>query len=149
MKPNPALAKLKRLVGTWRVTGSHPLLPGRVLHGTGTFTPIEGGAFIRVHTKMKDREIPEGVAILGTDDGLGTCTMVYFDSRGVSRRYDVELHANGFSWSRNDPKFRQRFRVKIAKNGRTMEGEGSMKRPGKRWEPDLRLSYVRAPKRRQ
>ena len=141
MKTNPALAALDRVVGTWNVTGSHPGLPGRTLRGNVTFERIEGGAFLRMHSKMVDPEIPEGVAIFGTDDGDESCTMLYFDVRGVARRYDVALHPDGFSWSRDDPKFSQRYRVRIAENGRTMEGEGEMKKAGAKWAPDLRLSY--------
>jgi hypothetical protein len=63
--------------------------------------------------------------------------------RGVSRRYEVELHADGFSWSRDSPKLTQRFRVTSADDHRTMEGEGTMQKDGGAWEPDLRLSYVR------
>jgi hypothetical protein len=44
---------------------------------------------------------------------------------------------------RDAPQFAQTFRVRIAKDDRTMEGEGTMKKEGKDWEPDLRLSYVR------
>lgn len=66
--------------------------------------------------------------------------------RGVARRYDVAFHADGFSWSRDDPQFAQRFRLTIAEDGRTMEGEGAMKKAGATWGPDLRLSYVRAAK---
>jgi hypothetical protein len=62
------------------VTGSHPDLPGRTLRGSVTFERIEGGAFLRMHSKMDDPEIPEGVAIFGTDDGDNA-------DEGVSRRY--------------------------------------------------------------
>jgi hypothetical protein len=144
MKPNPALAPLDRAIGTWTVTGSHPYLPGRTLRGRVTFERIEGGAFVRVHSKMDDPEIPEGIAIFGTDDGDSTCTLLYFDVRGVSRRYQVAFDADGFTWSRDDARLAQRFRVTIASDGRTMEAEGTMKRDGGAWEPDLRLSYVRA-----
>lgn len=143
MWTNPALAALDRAVGTWTVTGSHPYLPGRTLRGHVTFERVEGGAFLRMHSKMDDPEIPEGVAIFGTDDADDTCTMLYFDVRGVARKYDVEIHADGFTWSRDDPQFVQRFRVTMAEDGRTMEGEGMMKRDGATWEPDLRLSYLR------
>ena len=141
MTTNPALAALNRAVGTWTVTGSHPYLPGRMLRGRVTFERIEGGAFLRMHSKMDDKDIPEGIAIFGTDDDA--CTMLYFDERGVGRRYDVTFHDDGFSWSRDVPQFAQSFRVWIAKDDRTMEGEGTMKKDGKDWEPDLRLSYVR------
>ena len=144
IKKNPALATLDRAVGTWIVTGSHPYLPGRTLHGRVTFDVVEDGAFIRMHSKMDDPEVPEGVAIFGTDDADNTGTMLYFDVRGVARTYSVAFDADGFSWSRDAPQFAQRFHVTIAKNARTMEGQGAMKRDGQTWEPDLRLSYVRA-----
>jgi hypothetical protein len=143
MTTNPALAPLDRAVGAWTVTGSHPYLPGRTLRGRVTFERLENGAFLRMSTKMDDPEIPEGVAIFGTDDADNACTMLYFDVRGVARKYDVELRADGFTWSRNAPKLSQRFRVTIAKDGRTMEGEGTMAKDGAAWEPDLSLSYVR------
>jgi len=144
MKTNTELAPLDRAIGTWDVTGSHPYFPGRTLRGKVTFERIENGAFIRMHSKMVDPEIPEGVAVFGTDGDEGTCTMLYFDVRGVARRYAVALEADGFTWSRDSPQFAQRFRVTIAEDGRTMESEGSMKKDGGAWEPDLRLSYLRA-----
>ena len=50
---------------------------------------------------------------------------------------------HAFTWSRDSPKFGQRYRVTIAEDGRTMEGEGTMKNEGATWEQDLCLSYVR------
>jgi hypothetical protein len=144
MKPNSALAPLDRALGTWTVTGSHPYLPGRTLRGEVTFERIEGGAFVRMRSRMEDPEIPEGTAIFGTDDDDDACTMLYFDARGVARRYDVDLRADGFTWSRESRELAQRFRVTVAKDGHVMEGEGTMKKDGGAWEPDLRLSYVRA-----
>jgi len=143
MKTNPAIARLDRAVGIWNVTGSHPLLPGRTVRGRVTFERIEGGAFLRMHSKMEDAEFPEGVAIFGTDGDDDTCTMLYFDERGVARRYDVTMHADGFTWSRDALQLSQRFRVTIATDGQTMESEGTMKKEGSTWEPDLCLSYVR------
>jgi hypothetical protein len=143
MKVNAALAPLERAVGTWVVTGSHPHLPGRKVRGKVTFEPIEGGAFLRMHSHMQDAEFPEGVAIFGTDGDDDECTMLYFDSRGVARRYHVAFDANGFGWSRDSHKFAQRFRITIAADAHTMEGEGTMKKEGEPWEPDLRLSYLR------
>ena len=69
--------------------------------------------------------------------------MLYFDERGVSRRYDVVVEANGFTWSRDSSRFAQRFQVTMAADGRTMEGVGTMKKEGETWQPDLCLTYVR------
>jgi hypothetical protein len=145
MKTNAALSPLDGTVGTWTVTGSHPYFPGRTLRGRVTFERIEGGAFLRMHSKMDDPEIPEGVAIFGTDSDDQTCTMLYFDVRGVARHYDVTFHEDGFTWSRDTPQFAQRFRVTMAKDGRTMQSEGLMRKEGAEWETDLALSYVREP----
>jgi hypothetical protein len=143
MKTNTALAPLERTVGTWTVRGSHPYFPGRTLRGKVTFEQIEGGAFLRMHSRMEDPEFPEGVAIFGTDGDDGECTMLYFDERGVARRYGVTFQTDGYTWSRDSHKFAQRFRVTIASDGRTMESEGMMKKEAGEWEPDLRLSYLR------
>ena len=143
MKANPALSPLGRAVGTWSVTGSHPYFPGRTLRGKVTFEHREGGAFLRMHSKMEDPEFPEGVAFFGTDDDDHTCSMLYFDERGVSRRYDVALHDDGFTWSRDSAKLAQRFRVTIADDAKTMQSQGTMSKDGGPWEPDLCLSYVR------
>ncbi len=32
-RPNPALEPLTPLVGRWRTTGTHPLVPGTTFHG--------------------------------------------------------------------------------------------------------------------
>jgi hypothetical protein len=69
--------------------------------------------------------------------------MLYFDERSVARHYAIEFHDDGFTWSRDTPQFAQRFRVTIAKDGQTMAGEGTMKKDGAEWEPDLALAYLR------
>jgi len=91
MKTNTGLSRLDRTVGEWIVTGSHPYMAGRTLRGRVTFERIEGGAFIRMHSKMDEPEFPEGVAIFGTDSDDGSCTMLYFDERNVESRTLVKF----------------------------------------------------------
>ncbi len=143
MKANPALAVLERAVGTWAVTGSHPAFPGRTLRGRVTFEPIDGGAFVRMRAAMAEPEFPDGVAIFGTDGSRDTCTMLYFDERGVSRRYDVTLTGNRLVWARDEAGFAQRTTLTIDEDGARMTGAGEMSRAGGGWEGDLSLSYER------
>lgn len=70
--------------------------------------------------------------------------MLYFDDRGVARRYDITFHEDGFTWSRDSDKLAQRFRVTYAADGKTMDSKGTMRKDRGEWEPDLSLSYVRA-----
>jgi hypothetical protein len=48
-----------------------------------------------MHSRMEDPRFPEGFAFFGTDSDDETCTMLYFDERGVARRYDVAFHESG------------------------------------------------------
>lgn len=141
---NPILAPLKGLVGQWRTTGTHPYLSRRTLHGRASFEWIEGAAFLLMRTEMDAAEIPNGVAIFGADDQAGECFMLYFDERGVSRKYDVEIRTDGLVWTRNHPAFAQRFTLTMAADGRSMVGRGEMSREKAAWEPDLELVYARA-----
>ena len=139
--PNPKLAALARLVDTWRTSGRHPLLPGVSLHGRTSFAWIEGGAFLIMRTEIDEPEIPCGIAIIGSDDTAGTFFMLYFDERGVSRKYDVKLDGDQLEWRRDDPEFSQLFTVAIGRD--KMHGLGRMRRKDGDWEDDLSLTYTR------
>ena len=142
-KPNPALEPFGVLVGTWRTTGTHPLVPGTTFHGRTSFAWMEGGAFLLMHSQIDEPEIPSGIAVYGTDDATGECSMLYFDERGVSRRYEVSLRDNVWKSWRDDPGFSQRMVGTIAADGRTIVSRGEMSRDGAPWEPDLALTYTR------
>jgi hypothetical protein len=143
-KPNPALEPLSVLVGTWNTVGTHPLVPGTTFHGRTTFDWLKGGAFLIMHSQIDEPEIPSGIAIFGSDDATGECSMLYFDERGVSRRYEVSLRDNVWRWWRDAPGFSQRFTGAIAADGRTIVGRGELSRDGSTWEGDLELTYTRA-----
>ena len=142
-KPNPALEPLSVLVGSWKTVGTHPLVPGKTFHGRSSFAWIEGGAFLIMHSQIDEPEIPSGIAIFGTDDATGECTMLYFDERGVSRRYEASFRDNVLKWWRNAPEFSQRMTATIAADGRTITSRGELSRDGTRWESDLELTYSR------
>jgi hypothetical protein len=140
--PNPALQPLGFLVGEWRTEGSQPMIPGVTLHGRTSFAWSDGGAFLVVRSEIDEPEIPSAIAILGTDDDAKECSMLYFDERGVSRRYIVAIRSGELHWWRDAPGFSQRFTAKVTDGGRRMVGSGEMNR-GDHWEPDLQLTYTR------
>ncbi len=140
---NPRLQDMQILIGEWKTSGRHPMLPGAALQGHASFQWLEGGAFIIMHTSMDDPRIPAGIAIFGTDDDTGECYMLYFDERKVSRRYMFSFHDNIWKWWRDSPAFAQRFTVTLSPDGNTMTGNGQLCRDGKNWENDLQLVYER------
>ena len=143
-KPNPALEPLGALVGTWNTVGTHPLVPGTTFHGRTTFDWLAGGAFLIMHSRIDEPEIPSGIAVFGSDDTIGECSMLYFDERGVSRRYETSLRDGVWRWWRNAPAFSQRFSGVMSADGRTIVSRGELSRDGTTWEPDLQLTYTRA-----
>src|SRR3712207_8813735 len=86
-RPNPALEPLTPLLGDWRTTGTHPLVPGTTFHGRTSFARLEGGAFVVMRSEIDEPEVPSGVAVIGSDDAAGTLTILYDCERGTSRRY--------------------------------------------------------------
>ena len=142
-RPNASLASLRVLVGTWETSGTHPMVPGKTFHGRTSFAWMEGGAFLVMHSRIDEPEIPSAIAVFGSDDDTGECSMLYFDERGVSRRYEVRLRDNVWAWWRNAPGFSQRFTGEIAADGRQIVGRGELSRDGATWEGDLALTYTR------
>src|SRR6476619_8130108 len=92
--PNPALKQFSRLVGEWKTTGTHPLVPGKILSGRSSFNWMEGGAFMMWHSEIDEPGFPAGIAIFGSDDNTGEFFMLYFVERKVSRKYDVSFEDN-------------------------------------------------------
>jgi hypothetical protein len=142
-RPNPALAPLMPLLGDWRTTGTHPLAPGTTFHGRTSFAWHEGGAFVVMRSEIDEPEVPSGVALIGSDDAAGTVTMLYFDERGVSRRYTVEVGDGEIAWHRDEAGFAQRMVLRPAGDGSRIDARGTMSRDGGPWEDDLQLTYER------
>ena len=142
-RSNPALQPLAPLVGEWRTTGTHPLVPGTVFNGRTSFTWHEGGAFLLMRSEIDEPEIPSGVAMIGSDDAAGTFTMIYFDERNISRRYVVEVTDGKVAWHRDEAGFAQRMEVTIAADGTRLDAQGTMSHDGGPWEDDLQLTYER------
>jgi hypothetical protein len=141
--PNPALAPLAFLIGEWRTSGSHPLVPGEILEGRASFAWHEGGAFLIMRSEVDEPRFPSGVAIVGSDDGAGTFAMTYFDERGVSRLYQVSVGDGIVTWRRDHPDFSQS--IAIAAEGRDrLVATGRMSQKGGPWTDDLSQVFTRA-----
>ena len=142
LKPNPALARFAWLVGTWRTSGTHPLVPGKMFHGRTRIEWHEGGAFPAVRSAVDEEEIPSGIALIGSDDGEERFRMLYFDERGVSRHMEVTAGEGFVQWRRDFAAFRQTWTLTRV-SGDKLEGKGRMAKDGGAWEDDLSLTYER------
>jgi hypothetical protein len=143
MTENPKLKALSVLIGEWSTVGTHPLVPGTTFHGHTTFDWLEAGAFLIMHSSIDEPEIPNGVAIFGSDDSTEEGSMLYFDERGVSREYKWTMVGNLWRRWRTAPGFSQRMVGTLLDGGRTIVSKGELSKDGSTWEPDLELTYAR------
>ncbi len=140
--PNPKLQPLSILVGEWTTVGKHRLLPN-TLHGQNSFEWIEGGAFLKMVSSIEEPEVPSAITIFGSDDNVDTYFMLYFDERGISRRFEMTLHDNVWKYWRNAPKFSQRFTGTFTDNGDTIIGLSELSEDDATWKRDLEITYTR------
>jgi hypothetical protein len=98
-----------------------------------------------MRSEIDEPGIPSGVAVFGSDDAAGTYFMLYFDERGVSRKYDVTMTGSVLTWWRDEPNFSQRATITVDDDGTRMIARGEMARDGGAWEEDLSLTYVKVP----
>ena len=80
-----------------RDVGEEPPAVGRV-----TFEWMGDKAFVLERWTVPVPEAPNGLAVIGWDEGRGTFLQHYFDERAVARVYEMGFEAAG-RWSERSP----------------------------------------------
>ena len=140
---NPKLKPFSALVGEWLTIGTHPLMPGTILHGHVSFEWIEDGAFLLMHSEVEEEGIPSSITVFGCDDSSEVVSMLYFDERGVSRIYQTTLNGNIWKFWRNAPGFSQRATGTFADDHNTIKVIGELSKDNLNWAGDLSQTYTR------
>ncbi len=140
---NPHLKSFEILIGEWKTVGRHRLLPDKTLHGQTSFSWLEGGAYLKYESKTDEPEIPDAISIIGSDDAANKLSMLYYDTRGVSRNFEVKFNDNVLEIERIFPGFSQRFKGIVKNNGNTIEGVWELCEDEINWKPDLEITYTK------
>ena len=144
---NPALERLSIFIGEWNTEitsmSFHPD-PSAVAHGRTSFDWLEQGGFLIQHSEVPDTEFPRGIAVIGPDDTAETYCMLYFDSRGVSRIYQMSLNGDVWKIWRDFPGFSQRFLGTFSKDHSVITAHWEKSNDGSNWELDFNLEYSKA-----
>jgi hypothetical protein len=77
-----------------------------------------------MRSEIQDERFPKRVAIFGSHNSKGETYMLTFDTRGVSRKYNLSIDSKEWKWWRDDPEFPQRFTVTISADGLSMISKG-------------------------
>src|SRR5256885_11927498 len=138
---DPGLDRLDVLVGEWDSKMTHPQIPG-VTRGRATFEWLAGRRFLIFRSDVASSPIPTGIAIIGGGSTPGTWPMAYFDSRGVTRTYQVSMDNGIWRMWRDHPGFSQRAVGAFDADGRTINLKWELQEDGP-WKPDLEAVYRR------
>jgi hypothetical protein len=143
MRDDPGM-DLDAFIGEWTIEAGFEGAPA----GTVEFEWMPGAKFVVQRWEVPVPEAPDGLAIIGFDEGRQTYLQHYFDSRGVARVYEMSLEDNVWTLARTEPDFSpldfsQRYVGTFSDDGRTIEGTWEISHDGTTWEKDFDLNYRR------
>jgi hypothetical protein len=139
-----ALQRLDAFVGRWELELVFPSDPPLVGQTQATFQWLDERRFFLVYRAGTEGSgFPVGHCLIGADDALETYTVLYSDSRGIARLYQMSLQDGVWRQWRDDPAFAQRFSATFSEDGRTIKGQWEIAEDGVNWRHDFDLTYTR------
>lgn len=143
---NAALERLSVLVRKWNLeitSMSFEEDKSAVVRGHATFDWMEGGAFLMERSEVPNTDFPRTISTIGPDDSAETYSMLYFDSRGVSRIYQMSLNGDTWKLWRDFPGFSQRFIGTFSDDRNKISARWEKSNDGKSWEHDFDITYTK------
>ena len=140
---------LEPLIGEWSLNMLLPgQEPGEDVGARVNFEWMPGKAFLIERWSVPIPEAPDGIALLGFDEGRGTFLQHYFDERGVARVYSMGFGDRTWTLSRTKEdfaplEFSQRFTGNFSNDGDVIDGCWEISHDHKKWEKDFDLIYRR------
>ena len=141
-QPTGSMQQFAILLGEWITEGSHPLFP-TLVHGHSSFEWLREDSLLVWHFNWEPGGPPNAFSVIGRDDGVESCSMLYSDERGVARIYQMSLEGGVWKMWRDSPGFSQRVTGTFSEDGKIITCKGELSRDGTDWEPDLDVTYQR------
>jgi hypothetical protein len=105
--------------------------------GRQRYERVLDGAFVLQHWTYYHPDFPDAMALLSDD------RYHYFDVRGITRVFELEVDDAGWSMIRLDEDFSQRSTARF-RGPDVMESTGEMSHDnGVTWQPDFTMTYQR------
>lgn len=149
-QPNPVLKSLDVFVGDWDTEVSRASFlpdPSGTVIGHATVDWFEQGAFLVIHQGVIQQgekpAPPFSTWLIGRDESSEMYKVLYFDTRGVSRIYEMSFNDDVWKMWRNDPGFSQRFTGTFSKDGKSISAQWEKSSDGETWEHDFDLTYTK------
>jgi hypothetical protein len=145
-------ARLQPLIGEWSVA---MVMPGEAapeplpdIGARVTFEWIGAKALVLQRWTVPTPDAPNGLALLGWDEGRQTFLQHYFDDRGVARVYEMAFDTGIWRLERTrldfSPfAFSQRFIGTFSADGSRIDGTWEVAEDHQNWKRDFDLIYLR------
>ncbi len=144
--PNPALQDLKGFVGNWTMELSNAsFLPNSAdtVKGQVSFEWLEEGAFLVMYMGNKPSGTPDAIWLVSRDASTSNYIVLYYDTRKVSRVYEMSFSDRTWKIWRNSPGFSQRFAGKLSEDDNLITAYWEKSSDGLTWEHDFDVTYTR------
>lgn len=136
--------RLDALVGKWKLEAVFPSEPPFTIQTDASFEWLDTEHFFLVYRAgSPGSEAPVAHCIIGADDTMDSYTMLYSDSRGVARLYQMSIQDGVWRQWRDDPSFYQRFSATFSEDGNRITGSWENSEDGINWKHDFALTYTR------
>ena len=143
-KQNPVLKHLEILAGDWDMELSNTsFLPSSsdTVTGHASFEWLESGAFLIMYMGNKPPNTPDAIWLISRDEAIRNYTVLYYDTRKVSRIYEMSFSDGIWKMWRNSPGFSQRFEGKFSDDGNIIAAHWEKSSNGSTWEHDFDVTY--------
>jgi hypothetical protein len=130
------MSALDRLLGTWEFEMHHAATSEPVT-GRQRYERMLDGAFVLQRWTYNHPDFPDAIALLSDDQ------YHYFDVRGITRVFELEVDDAGWSMIRLDEEFSRRSTARF-RGPDVMESTGEISQDnGVTWQPDFTTTYQR------
>ena len=140
---------LEVFVGDWEMEVIFPGMDEPAGGASVSFEWMPGERFLIERWEVPEvPQAPDGLAVIGYDEGRGTLLQHYFDSRGVARIYEMTFEDGVWTLERTKEdfspfEFSQRFSGRFSDDGARIEGTWEGAEDHKTWKKDFDLAYIR------
>ncbi len=141
-QPTSSLQQFDVLIWEWTMVGTHPAFLSAA-HGRSSFEWLMEGGLLLWHFEWERPGPPSALSVIGHDDSVETCSMLYADERGVARIYQMSLAGGVWKMWRESSGFSQRMTGTVSSDGNTSTCHGELSRDGSHWEQALDVTYTR------
>ena len=139
------MKRMEFFIGHWKMEVIHPHLQPNPISGQTNFEWLNEKYVIQ-RTQIAKEEFPDNTIIYDCNPDTGQYLAHYFDTRGVTRLYQMSLENGQWKLWRDEADFSpldfyQRFTGKIDGTEKVIESAWEQSDDGKNWHADFKIIY--------